>query len=59
MFSVLQCSILLGVFSSFILVSLITKRVDVDNPMSEMIDAIAGGEYYMVTNDPHKVIQVF
>ncbi|KAI6184865.1 hypothetical protein M3Y97_00642300 [Aphelenchoides bicaudatus] len=53
-FSLFQCSILLGVFSSFILASIITRKPDFSDPMIEMIKSIKSGEFYMVTNDPNK-----
>ncbi|KAI6184866.1 hypothetical protein M3Y97_00642400 [Aphelenchoides bicaudatus] len=50
-YSLLQCTILLGLFSSFILASIIKPKAELEDPIHNMIDKIKTGHNYMVTSD--------
>ncbi|KAI6238625.1 PBPb domain-containing protein [Aphelenchoides fujianensis] len=52
-YSILNCSILLGVFGSFILASIIRPKEDVYDPFRALLDSVQAGRNYMVTNDPN------
>ncbi|KAI6170325.1 hypothetical protein M3Y98_01227900 [Aphelenchoides besseyi] len=50
-YSLLQCSILLGVFGSFILVSIIRPLPYISDPIAGLVQSIKLGNHYMVTDD--------
>ncbi|KAI6171627.1 hypothetical protein M3Y98_00883600 [Aphelenchoides besseyi] len=52
LYSILQCSILLGVFGSFILASIIRPMPHVADPIAQLVHSIEIGEHFLVTNDP-------
>ncbi|KAI6195742.1 hypothetical protein M3Y94_01023400 [Aphelenchoides besseyi] len=52
LYSILQCSILLGVFGSFILASIIRPLPHISDPIVQLIHSIKKGEHFLVTNDP-------
>ncbi|KAI6195765.1 hypothetical protein M3Y94_01026400 [Aphelenchoides besseyi] len=52
LYSILQCSILLGVFGSFILASIIRPLPHISDPIVQLVHSIEIGEHFLVTNDP-------
>jgi hypothetical protein len=50
-FSFFQCYILLGLFSSFILASLIKPHVIIDDPIDLLINGVGNGHYELAGLD--------